>query len=189
MNEVFLIFQFLVLFRQKFSITISDSLKENSILHLLLFFFYFKHEFFIRKILILWKMNSSARMKFSLFFSFFCSWDTNSRSQFLTAWKRIQFCISSFLLLLWWCIFFKKNFNFLKAEFVCTNEIFLIFHFLVPLRHKFWIWIYDSLKENSALHLLLFFFYSQQEFLKRKILILSKLNSSSWMKFLLFLNF
>ena len=95
-NEIFLIFQLLVQLRPIFSISICDSLKENSILHLLLFLFYSQHEFFIRKILILWKMNSSARMKFSLFLSFLCSWDPNSQSQFLTVWKRIQFYISSF---------------------------------------------------------------------------------------------
>ena len=95
-NEIFLIFQFLVQLRPKFSIAIRDSLKENSILHLLLFFFYSQHEFFIRKILNLSKLNSSARMKFSLFFIFLCNWDPNSRSQFVTVWKRIQFCIFSF---------------------------------------------------------------------------------------------
>ena len=82
--------------RPKFSISICDSLKENPILHLLLSFFYSKHEFFIRKILIFRKMNSSAPMKFSLFFSFLCGWDPNSRSQFVTVWKRIQFCMCSF---------------------------------------------------------------------------------------------
>ena len=231
-NEIFLIFQCLVRLRHKFSIWITDSLKENSIVHLLLSFFYFDHDFFIRKIFIFWKLNSSASTQFSLFFSVLCGWDTNSRSELLTVWKRIQLCISSFasstngtnfsydkfwfcekwirlhegnfpyfsvscavetqildlnlwqferefnsasphfLLLLSARIFHKKSFYFLKAEFFSTNEILLIFHFLVPLRHKFWIWIYDSLKENSALHLLLFFFYSQQEFMKRKILIL-----------------
>ena len=95
-NEIFHIFQFLVQMRPKFSISICDSLKENSILHLLLFFFYSQHEFFIRKILNLSKLNSSARMKFSLFFSFLCSSDPNSGSEFQTVWKRIQFYISPF---------------------------------------------------------------------------------------------
>ena len=82
--------------RPKFSISICDSLKENSILHLLLSLFYFHDEFFTRKIFIFSKLNSSARMKFSIFFSFFCRWDPNSRSQFVTVWKRIQLCICSF---------------------------------------------------------------------------------------------
>ena len=82
--------------RSKFAIWICDSLKENSILHHLLFFIYFEDEFCLRKILILWKLNSSARMKFSLFFSFLCSSDQNSRFQFVPVWKRIPFCISSF---------------------------------------------------------------------------------------------
>ena len=95
-NEIFLIFQFLVQLRPKFSISICDCLKQNSILHLLIFFFYSQHEFFIRKVFIFSKLNSSASIQFSLFFSFLCSWDPNSRSQFVTVWKRIQFCISSF---------------------------------------------------------------------------------------------
>ena len=95
-NKIFLIFQFLAHLRPKFSISICDSLKQNSILHLLIFFFYSQHEFFIRKVFIFSKLNSSARMKFSLFFTFLCRWDTNSRSEFQTVWKKIQFCISSF---------------------------------------------------------------------------------------------
>ena len=35
-------------------------------------------------------------LNFSYFFSFSCGWDTNSRSEVLTVWKRIQFCIFSF---------------------------------------------------------------------------------------------
>ena len=95
-NEIFLIFQFLVRLRPKFSIWICDSLKENSILHLLLVFFYSEDELLIRKIFIFSKLNSSAWIQFSLFFSFFYGWDPNSRSEFVTVWKRIQFCISSF---------------------------------------------------------------------------------------------
>ena len=95
-NEIFLIFQFLLPVRHKFSISISNSLKENSILHLFLPFFYFDDEFFLRKIWIFWKLNSSASIQFSLFFSFFCGSDRNSRSEFATVWNIIQFCISSF---------------------------------------------------------------------------------------------
>ena len=95
-NEIFLVFQFLVQFKPKFSVSICATLKENSILHLLLFFFYFDQELFIRKIFIFSKLNPSAPMKFSLFFSFLCGWDTNSPSELVTVWKRIQFCISSF---------------------------------------------------------------------------------------------
>ena len=147
-NEIFHIFQFLVQMRPKFSISICDSLKENSILHLLLFFFYSQHEFFIRKILNLSKLNSSARMKFSLFFIscavqtpifirkrifyflllklnssarmkfslFFNLWQflvrfsinsiSNSRSEFVTVWKRIQFCTPSFS-----CSTLRRNFS------------------------------------------------------------------------------
>ena len=94
-NEIFLIFQFLLPFRRKFSIWICGAVKDNYILHLLLFFFYFDNEFFIRKILILWKVNSSARMNFFLFFSFFCHSDLNSPSELVTVWKRIQFNICS----------------------------------------------------------------------------------------------
>ena len=134
-------------------------------------------------------MNSSALMKFSIFFSFFCSWDTNSRSQFVTVWKRIQICISSFLLLLPARIFHKKNFNFVKDKIVCTNEIFHIFHFLVQLTPKFSISICDSLKENSILHRLLFFFYFDDELFIRKIFIFLKLNSSASIQFSLFFTF
>ena len=242
-NEIFLIFQFLVQLRPKFSISICDSLKENSILHLLVFFFYSQHQFFIRKVFIFSKLNSSARMKFSIFFTFLCGWDPNSQSQFVTVWKRTQFYISSFpsstfttnllqekfsfsqssirlhewnfpyfsvssagdtqildlnlweyerefnsasarfLLLLSARIFHKKNFHFLKDEFVCTNEIFLIFQLLVRLTHKFSISICDSLKENSILHVFVFFFYSQHEFFIRKIFIFWKLNSSASIQF------
>ena len=195
-----------------------------------LFFFYSQHEFFIRKIFIFWKMNSCARMKFSSFFSYLCGWDTNSRSQFVTVWKRIQFCMCSFsssslstnsslekfsfserwirvhewnfpyfsvssagesqildlnlwyfqrefnsavppfLLLLSARIFHKKNFNFVKDEFVCTIGIFLIFQFRVQLRSKLSIWICDSLKQNSILHLPLFFYF-YDEFIITKVFI------------------
>ena len=137
-----------------------------------------------------------------------CGWDRNSPSKFVTLWKRIKFCISSFsssplmtsfalekfsfceswiplhelnfpyfsvsyaiqtqilhldlwhferqlnsasspfLLLLWQWTFQTKNFNFMKGEFVCKNEIFLNFQLLLPFSPKFYIWIYDSLKEN-----------------------------------------
>ena len=227
-NEIFLIFQLLVQLRHKFSISISDSLKENSILHLLLSLFFFDDEFFTREIFIFSKPNSSARMKFSLFSSYLCSWDTNSRSQFVTVWKRIQFCISNLssstlrknfslekfslsqswirlhqlnfpyfsvspavqteildlnlwqsqrefnsasspsLLPFWGRTFYKKNFHFLKAQFVSINSIFLIFQFLVRLRPKFSIWICDIFKENSILHLLFSFIYFQDEFFIKK---------------------
>ena len=70
--------------------------KHNSILHLLLCFFHSEDGLLIRTIPILWKLNSSARMKFSLFFSFLRSWEPNSPSQLVTVWNRIQFCIFSF---------------------------------------------------------------------------------------------
>ena len=95
-NWILLIYPFPLRLTHKFSIWIYDSLKENSILHFLLFFFYSEDEILIRKILILWKVNSFARMKFSLFFSFLRSWVANSPSEFVTVWKRIKFCISSF---------------------------------------------------------------------------------------------
>ena len=94
-NYIFLIFQFLLPFTPKLSIWICDRLKANGILHLLLFFFPFQDQFFSRKIFILSKGNSSAEIKFSLFFSFFGVWDPNSRFEFVTVWNRIQFCISS----------------------------------------------------------------------------------------------
>ena len=50
-NEIFLLLPFLVQFSRTFSISINDSLKENSILHLLLVF-YSQNELLIRKILI-----------------------------------------------------------------------------------------------------------------------------------------
>ena len=95
-NEIFLIFQLPAQLRHKFSISISDSLKENSILHLLGSLIFFDDEFFTRESFIFFKLNSSARMKFSLFFSYRRSWDQNSRSQFVKVWKKIQFCICSF---------------------------------------------------------------------------------------------
>ena len=127
MNEIFLIFQFLLQLRPKFSIYISESLKENSILHLLLFFFHSEDGLLIRKLLISWKLNSSAWIK-----------------------------------------------------------LFLIFQFLQPFRHKLSISICDSLKENSIVHLLLFFFYSEDELLIWKIFLFSELNSSAWFQFPLF---
>ena len=171
-NEIFLIFQLLVQLRPKFWISISDSLKENSILHLLLSLFYFHDEFFWREIFIFSKLNSSARMKFLLIFQFLLQVRPKFSISICESMKENS--ILHLLIFFFYTarIFHKKSFHFLKAEFVCTNEIFLIFHFLVRFRHKFSIWIYDSLKENSILHLLIFFFYSQHEFLKRKILIL-----------------
>ena len=81
---------------QILSISISDSSKANLVLHLHLFFFYSQDEFFIRKIFILPKLNSSAWIKFSLFFIFFCRSDRNSLSQFVIVRKRIQLRIYSF---------------------------------------------------------------------------------------------
>ena len=85
--------------------------------------------------------------------------------------------------------FDKKNFHFLKAEFVSINWIFLIFQFLVRLRPIFSISIYDSLKENEILHIRLVFFYSEDELLIRKIFILWKVNSCAPMKFSFFFSF
>ena len=225
------------------------SAKENKILHLLIFFFYSNDDFFIRKILIFSKLHSSARTKISLFFSYLCGSHKNSRSEFVTVGKRIQFCISSFpsstlrtnfskekflfcetwlrphepnfpyfsfsatvqtqivdrnlwqferkfnsasprfLLLLSARIFHKKNFNYVKAEFDCTNEIFLIFQLLVQLRPKFSISISDSLKENSILHLLISLIFFDDEFFTRESFIFIKLNSSARMKFSLFFSY
>ena len=106
MNSFFHIFQFILRLRAKFSLSISDNLKENSILQLLLFFFYSEDGLLIRKLLILWNLNSSAWIKFSFFFSFFCRSNPNSGSQFLTVSKKIQFCISSFF-----CSTLRMNFS------------------------------------------------------------------------------
>ena len=95
-NYIFLIFQFFLPFKPKFFIWICVRLKENWILHLLLSFFHFEGEFFIRKVFMLSKGNSSAEIKFSSFFSFWCDWDPNSLSEFMTVWKRIKFCIFFF---------------------------------------------------------------------------------------------
>ena len=94
---------------QILSISISDSSKANTVLHLHLFFFHSQDEFFIRKIFILSKLNSSSRIKFCLFFSFFRRSDPNSASEFVTVWKRIQFCVSSFF-----CSTLRTNFSYGK---------------------------------------------------------------------------
>ena len=107
-------------------------------------------------------------------------------SQFET---QLNSASASFLLLFWKWIFHKKNFNFMKGEFVCMNKILLIFRFRLPFRPEFSTWNSHSLKENSILHLFLSFFYSDEQFIIRKIFILSKLNSSAWMKISLFFSF
>ena len=95
-NEIFLIFQFLVRLRHKFSIGISDSFERefnSASPHFLLLLSagtFYKKNFHFRM------LNPSAAMKFSLFFSFLSGWDTNSPWEWVTVWKRIQFCISSF---------------------------------------------------------------------------------------------
>ena len=144
-NEIFLFFELLVRLRPNFSIWIGDSFKENEILHPLLVFLYSEDELLIRKIFIFSKLNSSAWIKFSLFFSFLCGWDKNSPLNLSQYERELNSACPSCLLLLWPRTFYKKNFNFVKGEFVCTNEIFLIFQFLVRWRRKFSIWICDSL--------------------------------------------
>ena len=51
-------------------------------------------------------------LNFSYFFSFSCGWDTNSRSEVVTVWKRIQFCIFSFS-----CSTLRTNFSYGKFSF------------------------------------------------------------------------
>ena len=145
--------------------------------------FYVNDKFFIRKILI---FSTIQWMKFSLFFSFLCSWEPNSQSQFATVWKRIKFSISHFSSSILTTNFLKEKFSFSQSWIRQHQFNFPYFHFLVRLRHKFSIWICDSLKENSILHPLLFFFYPQHEFFIGKILILWKLNSSAPTQFSLF---
>ena len=145
--------------RHKFSIWICDSLKENPILHPLLFLFYSEDELFIRKIFISWKLNSSRQINFS-FFSVSSAVQTPTIHLNLWQFQReFNSASPAFLLIPSARIFHKKNFHFVKAKFVSINSIVFIFQYLVRFRHKFSIWITDSLKENSIVHLLLCFFY------------------------------
>ena len=52
------------------------------------------------------------------------------------------------LSLRWGGIFNRKNFHFVKTEIRSTDEILLIFQFILPFKPKFYIWICNSLKEN-----------------------------------------
>ena len=94
------------------------------------------------------KMNLSAWIKFSSFFSFLRRLAQPLHMNFSQFERELNSASSHFLFLLRWRIFHKKNFNYMKGEFVCKNEIFLIFQVLLQFRPRFSIWISDSLKYN-----------------------------------------
>ena len=127
MNEIFLIFQFLLPLGPKFLFWVCDSLKENSIFHRFFFFFYFENEFFIRKILIYVRWICVHELNFP-HVSVSSGVLTQLLHMNLSHFEReLNSASSRFFFLLRWRIFDKKNFNFRKGEFVCKNEIFLIF--------------------------------------------------------------
>ena len=153
------------------SIYIYDSLKENWILHIRLVFFYSEDELLIRKIFICERCIRLHQWNFP-YFSVCCAIKTQILHLNLWQFEReLNSASATCLLLPWGRIFDKKNFNSVKPKFVWMNEIFQPFQFLLPFTRKFSISICDPSKENSILHLYLFFFHFRDEFSIRKIFI------------------
>ena len=123
-NEIFLIFKFLVRWRPKFSTSIYASLRENSILHLLLFFFHFEDEFFIRKILIYWILLHN--WNFFLIFQLFLPSQMNSLFKCRIVWNKIQFFIYSFS-----SFYVKDKFFIRKILIFSTVQWYEILHIFI----------------------------------------------------------